>query len=139
MTIHIDLEKCTGCGSCVPVCPFGVMELVDDKVRVKDGCNLCGACVDACTFDAIKIEKAEQQVSEGYKGVWVFAEQRDGKLKSVAYELVSEGRKLADKLGTDLAAVCLGHNVKDVEHLISSAAAKVYLAADPPREANREG
>jgi electron transfer flavoprotein alpha subunit len=35
MTIQIDLEKCTGCGSCVPVCPFGVMELVDDKVRIK--------------------------------------------------------------------------------------------------------
>jgi electron transfer flavoprotein alpha subunit len=131
MTIQIDLEKCTGCGSCVPVCPFGVMELVNDKAQVKEGCNLCGACVDACTFDAIKIEKAEQKVSEGYQGVWVFAEQRDGKLKSVAYELVSEGRKLADKLGTELGAVCLGHNIKDVEQLICYGADKVYLADDP--------
>lgn len=131
MGIQIDSEKCTGCGSCVPVCPFGVMELVDDKVRIKDGCNLCSACVDACTFDAIKIEKVEQKVSEGYKGVWVFAEQRDGKLKSVAYELVSEGRKLADKLGTELGAVCLGHNIKDVEQLIHYGADKVYLADDP--------
>ncbi|MCX6668842.1 MAG: 4Fe-4S binding protein, partial [Methanothrix sp.] len=105
MGIPIDLEKCTGCGSCVPVCPFGVMELVNDNAQVKEGCNLCGACVDVCTFEAIKIEKTEQKVSEGYKGVWVFAEQRDGKLKSVAYELVSEGRKLADKLGTELSAV----------------------------------
>jgi electron transfer flavoprotein alpha subunit len=87
--------------------------------------------VDACTFDAIKIEKAEQKVSEGYQGVWVFAEQRDGKLKSVAYELVSEGRKLADKLGTELSAVCLGHNIKDVEQLICYGADKVYLADDP--------
>jgi electron transfer flavoprotein alpha subunit len=131
MGIEIDVEKCTGCGSCVEVCPFGVMELVDDKVRIKDGCNLCGACVDACTFEAIKIEKAEQKVSEGYSGVWVFAEQRDGKLKSVAYELVSEGRKLADKLGTELAAICLGHHVKDVEQLVCYGADKVYLADDP--------
>ena len=131
MGIQIDLDKCTGCGSCVPVCPFGVIELVDDKVRIKEGCNLCGACVDACTFEAIKIEKAEQKVSEGFKGVWVFAEQRDGKLKSVAYELVSEGRKLADKLGTELGAVCLGHNIKDVEQLICYGAEKVYLADDP--------
>ena len=131
MTIQIDLEKCTGCGSCVPVCPFGVMELVDDKVRIKEGCNLCGACVDACTFEAIKIEKVEQKVSEGFRGVWVFAEQRDGKLKSVAYELVSEGRKLADKLGTELAAVCLGHNVKDIEQLIACGADRVYLTDDP--------
>jgi electron transfer flavoprotein alpha subunit len=131
VTIQIDIEKCTGCGSCVPVCPFGIMELVNDKARVKEGCNLCGACVDACTFEAIKIEKAEQKISEGYKGVWVFAEQRDGKLKSVAYELVSEGRKLADKLGTELGAVCLGHKIKDVEQLVCYGADKVYLADDP--------
>jgi hypothetical protein len=32
-------------------------------------------------------------VSEGFQGVWVFAEQRNGRLKSVAYELLAEGRK----------------------------------------------
>ena len=138
MTIQIDPDKCTGCGSCVPVCPFSVMDLVNDKARVKEGCNLCGACVDACTFDAIKIEKAEQKVGEGYRGVWVFAEQRDGKLKSVAYELVSEGRKLADKLGTELSAVCLGHNIKDVEQLICYGADKVYLADDPALSDHQE-
>ena len=53
MAIQIDVEKCTGCGSCVPACPFGVMELVDDKVRIKEGCNLCGACVDACPVIAL--------------------------------------------------------------------------------------
>ncbi len=131
MTIQIDLEKCTGCGSCVPVCPFGVMEVIDDKARIKEGCNLCGACAEACTSEAIKIENAGQKVSEGYKGVWVFAEQRDGKLRSVAYELVSEGRKLADKLGTELSAVCLGHNIKDVEPLVHYGADKVYLVDDP--------
>jgi electron transfer flavoprotein alpha subunit len=131
MGIQIDLEKCTGCGSCVPVCPFGVIELVDDKACIKEGCNLCGACVDACTFEAIRIEKVDQKVSEGFRGVWAFAEQRHGSLKSVAYELVSEGRKLADKLGTELAAVCIGHNVRDIEQLIACGADKVYLADDP--------
>ncbi len=105
MGIEIDPEKCTGCGLCEPVCPFGVIEVVDDIAQVSEGCNLCGACVEACDYDAIIIEAAEQEVSEGFQGVWVFAEQRDGKLKSVAYELLSEGRKLADRLGTELCAV----------------------------------
>ena len=131
MGIEIDLEKCNGCGSCVPVCPFDVIEVIDDKAHVSEGCNLCGACVDACTFDAITIEEVEQAVSEGFQGVWVFAEQRDGRLKGVAYELLSQGRKLADKLETELCAVCIGHNVEGAEQLVAYGADKVYLADDP--------
>ena len=130
MTIQIDAEKCTGCGSCEPVCPSGVIEVVDDIAQVKDGCNLCGACVEACSFDAIIIDTVEQEVAEGHRGVWVFAEQRGGKLKTVSHELLSEGRKLADKLGTELGAVCLGHNVEGVEQLVSSGADKVFLVDD---------
>ena len=64
-------------------------------------------------------------------GIWVFAEQRNGKLKSVAYELVSQGRKLADSLTTDLCAVCFGHNIDGVTELIHYGADKVYLVDDP--------
>jgi len=131
MTIIVDLEKCTGCGSCEPACPFGVIEVVDEKAQVKEGCNLCGACVDACPEEAIIIEEVVQEVSEGFSGVWVFAEQRDGRLKSVAYELLSEGRKLGDKLGTEVCAVCLGHNIEGAEQLVAYGADKIYLVDDP--------
>jgi len=131
MGIQIDLDKCTGCGSCEPACPFGLIEIVDDKAQIKEGCNLCGACVEACAEEAIIIEEAEQEVSEGFSGVWVFAEQRDGRLKSVAYELLAEGRKLADKLGKEVCAVCLGHNVEGAEQLVAYGADRVYLADDP--------
>jgi electron transfer flavoprotein alpha subunit len=63
--------------------------------------------------------------------VWIFAEQQDNKIKSVAYELVSEGRRLADGLGAVLCAVCLGHEIQGVEQLISYGADKVYLLDDP--------
>ncbi len=131
MGIRVDVEKCTGCGSCEPVCPFGLIEVVDDIAQIKEGCNLCGACVEACDYDAIIIEEVEQEVAEGFQGVWVFAEQRDGRLKSVAYELLTEGRKLADKLGTELCAVCLGHNVEGAEGLVAYGADRVYLADSP--------
>lgn len=65
-----------------------------------------------------------------HKGVWVFAEQRDGKLQKVSLELLGKGREIADKLGTELTAVVLGYNTKDIaDNLISYGADKV-IACD---------
>ena len=63
--------------------------------------------------------------------VWIFVEEQDGKIKSVAYELLSEGRRLANALETELCAVCLGHNVEGIEQLVAYGADKVYLADNP--------
>ena len=49
-----------------------------------------------------------------YKGVWVFAEQRDGELQKVALELLGKGREIADKIGTELCAVVLGRDLDDM-------------------------
>ena len=140
MGIQIDLQKCVGCGNCVPVCPFGLLDIVDDKLQLKEGCNLCGACQDACSYDAISIEAVPEtaEVSDSHRGVWVFAEQRHGRLKNVAYELLSRGRELANTLQTDLAAVCLGHNIDDVNQLIAYGADKVYLVDSPDLADNQE-
>lgn len=43
--------------------------------------------------------------------IWVFAEQHDGEVKKVTFELLSEARKLADQQGAQVAAVLLGDNV----------------------------
>jgi electron transfer flavoprotein alpha subunit len=140
VSIRIESEKCTGCGSCVDVCPLGIIELVDDIAQIGEGCNLCGACRDACTFEAIIIEMPVETApaDEFYQGVWVFAEQQDGHLKGVAYELVSKGRELADSLGTELCAVCFGHNVNDVSRLAAHGADKVYLINDPALASQQE-
>jgi electron transfer flavoprotein alpha subunit len=43
-----------------------------------------------------------------YKGVWVFVEHERGQVHPVSWELMGEGRKLADKLGVELAAIVMG-------------------------------
>jgi electron transfer flavoprotein alpha subunit len=48
------------------------------------------------------------------KEVWVFIEQHDGKTADVSLELLSKGRKLADKLNGVLKSVVLGYNVNDI-------------------------
>ena len=133
MGINFDLEKCTGCGNCVPACPFGLLDIVDGKVRMKEGCTLCGACRDACSFEAITIEvpAATAPAGDGSHGVWVFAEQRRGNLKNVSFELLSRGRELADTLQTELCAVCPGYYIAYIDRLIAHGADKVYLTDHP--------
>ncbi len=140
MAIMIDAEKCTRCAVCVSVCPFGALEIKDDKITVGEACNLCGACCKECPAEAILIEEAAraQTPAGDYRGVWVFAEQREGRLKSVAFELLAKGRELADSLQTELSAICCGHSVQAVEQLIAAGADKVYLAEAPELASNPE-
>ncbi|VFQ44047.1 electron transfer flavoprotein subunit alpha/FixB family protein [Desulfoluna butyratoxydans] len=69
-----------------------------------------------------------------YKGVWVFVEQFQGKLtrSTLSLEILGEGRKLADKLGSELTAVILGENVEETaKELIAFGADKVLMADAP--------
>ena len=68
-----------------------------------------------------------------FKGVWVFCEQRDGVIMSISYQLLSEGRKLANDLGVELCGVVLGSDVKEeyVKALGGYGADKVYLCDHP--------
>jgi electron transfer flavoprotein alpha subunit len=66
-----------------------------------------------------------------YKGVWVFAEQREGELQKVSLELLGEGRRQADKLGVELTAVLLGNNIAGLaDTLAKHGADKVLVAED---------
>ncbi|GAB6184291.1 FAD-binding protein [Thermodesulfovibrio hydrogeniphilus] len=131
MLIKIDIEKCTGCGTCVNVCPFAAIILKDDKAFITEACTLCGACVDSCPESAIIDERGKEAIrEEEFKGVWIFAEQSNGKIASVAYELLGIGRKLADELNTELSAVLFGPS-QEVEELIKWGADKVYYVDSP--------
>lgn len=137
MGIKVFTDKCYGCKVCIPSCPFGIIEIVDKKAVIKDGCNLCGACVTACKFKAIEITReVETTIDKSlYKGVWVFAEQRGGKLANVTLELLGEGRKLADELKEPLVAVILGKEIGPLaKRLIAHGADKVFLADAPELE-----
>ena len=55
--VKVDVEKCTGCGTCVDTCPVDVFEINDEKSVVvnNDECLVCRACEVQCPESAIEI------------------------------------------------------------------------------------
>jgi len=134
MRIVVNIEKCTGCGQCVESCPFTSIEIKDGKAFINEYCQLCRACLSVCPEGAI-IEILEEGDAvetdlSAYKGVWIFAEQREGMAAPVAYELLGAGRRLANELKTGLSAVLLGSNEEQAKELIKWGADKVYHCND---------
>lgn len=67
------------------------------------------------------------------QGVMVIAEQRDGEIRKVSYEVVSEGRRLAGKMGGQVTALLLGENIKDKASTLGHYGADRVIAADDPK------
>ncbi len=65
------------------------------------------------------------------KGIWVFVEQSNGKVRKVSLEILSQGRKLADEKGEELLAIILGQGIGSLANQVAQYGAdKVYVADD---------
>ena len=53
MSVRVDIDKCTGCGDCVDMCPVKALQIKDGKITVNDDCIDCGACIGQCPVEAL--------------------------------------------------------------------------------------
>ncbi len=109
----------------------------DNYPIINSGCNLCGLCISTCPTNAIVIEQETAIKTEGYKGIWVFAEISDGgnnsnkRLSHVSLELLSAGRRLAERLSTEVSAVVIGTDDQQIlEELTRYGAQRIFLMND---------
>jgi len=57
MTAKVDQKKCTGCQTCVDVCPSEAIQIENDKAKIDEAaCVDCESCIDECPESAISIE-----------------------------------------------------------------------------------
>lgn len=150
----VDPQKCKDNGSCVEVCPTNALALTlpakdateEERVPPEGGAKAefnkdmpLPESVQDYAQDSprkvIKKEVAKPNDTNGWSGVWVVIEYNHGEIAPVSWELMGEGRKLADDLGSELASVVCG---SQVDHVISEALAygaeKVYVIDDPVLE-----
>ena len=61
--IKIDEDKCNGCGMCIPNCPEGALQIIDEKARLVSDlfCDGLGACLGHCPLGAITVEEREAE------------------------------------------------------------------------------
>lgn len=133
-SINILKEKCVGCKKCISACPFLAIEMIEKKAVIGDKCTLCGSCVESCKLNAINFVKDEVETKDlsTYKGIWVFAEQRYGKLRTVAFELINQAKELAKDIQVSVTAVILGNNIKNLSQELIAYGADEVLVMDAP-------
>lgn len=131
--IKIIEEKCTLCGECIRGCPFGAIKVREKRVKILDNCVGCSVCVESCKEGAILIERQEKKENlSNYKGVWVFIELTEGKVREASLELLGKAKELGEKGKEEVGAIVLGKEIHSEmkEELGKYGADKVYVIED---------
>ena len=77
-SLYFNQDICTLCGQCVEKCPFGALEIKNDKIEINASCKMCKLCVKNCPVSAVSLveDKAKKAVDKNaWKGIMVFVEQ----------------------------------------------------------------
>ncbi len=143
----VDSAKCNDCGVCVITCPTNAISqlnlpaLPKEELDPESGSkfNLQEPLPESVKDYAQGNEKKtiQSQVTpvaggDVWSGVWVIIEYSQGKVAPVSWELLGEGRKLADALGCGLCGVITGHQVDSViPEAFAYGAEKVYVVDHP--------
>ncbi len=134
MSIEINTEKCTRCKACIKACPFDAIKIEGERLQISEWCTRCAACISSCKFGAIEIKKDVRIVDalSDYKGVWVLAEHKKGKIAPITFELLGAGRRLADGLNVPVSTIVIGDEIQTyAQTLIAYGSDEVHLIEDP--------
>ncbi len=132
--ISFNAERCDLCGKCIRSCPFGVLSMGETSIEVNENCRMCGACVRACPNKAIYFEQKANSVD---KSAWndflIYVEQERGEIHPVAFELIGEAKKMAQKVQYQVKCVIVGSTgtTENAKTLLEYGVDEVFVYEDP--------
>jgi ferredoxin len=93
--IEIDGQKCNGCGQCIPNCPEGAIQIIDNKARLVSDlfCDGLGACIGHCPHGAIKIVEREAEPYDERKVMANIVKHGDNTIKAHLEHLRDHGQE----------------------------------------------
>ena len=91
--ITIDEEKCNGCGNCIPGCPEGALQIIDNKARLVSDlfCDGLGACIGDCPEGAISVIEREAEPYDEIKVIKNITKQGKNVIKAHLEHLKNHG------------------------------------------------
>lgn len=135
LVIHQEKINAEAAEQLKKLCPFGAISYENDKLAISAACKMCKMCVrkgpaGAVTFE--EDEKPEAIDKSLWKGVTVFAEQREGKVHPVSLELVGKAKELAAVISHPVYALLIGSDMNAAaEELLTYGVNKVFVYDDP--------
>jgi ferredoxin len=101
--VVIDEGKCNGCGNCVPGCPEGALQIIDNKARLVSDllCDGLGACIGECPQGAITIDKKETGAYDEEKVMDNMVRQGENTIKAHLKHLEDHGQTQFLKIAVD--------------------------------------
>ncbi|MBO5656869.1 MAG: electron transfer flavoprotein subunit alpha [Agathobacter sp.] len=132
--LKYDAHKCVLCKECITKCPFQALTMEAQGIEVNGNCKMCGVCVRTCKEGAITFEqKAGSQDKAAWNDILIYGELlRDG-VHPVVYELIGEGKKLAEKVNYQVKVILVGAKgcQAAAEDLLQYGVDKVYVYEHP--------
>ena len=134
LLIHQDKINPEVAEQLVKICPFSAIGYEGGKLSISGACKMCKLCVKKGPAGAVTFEEETKKATcdkSLWKGILVFAEQREGKVHPVSLELVGKARELAKVTGHPVYALLIGYGMEAAaKELLCYGVDKVFVYDD---------
>ena len=112
--VIIHQDKVSEPEKLIALCPFDAIEYVDGTLSINSGCRMCRLCIKNGPEGVFEyVENAQPAIDKNlWCGIAVYAENIEGAIHPVTYELLGKASELAAKVGHPVYCLLAGHNVK---------------------------
>ena len=128
--IEIHQEKAVNKKELASLCPFGAIEIINDRLAINAACRMCRLCIKkgGGVFEYVEENTVPGVDKSQWKGIAVVAEIEEGNIHPVTFELIGKAGELAKKVNYPVYALMIGSGIRNqAEILLEYGADEVFV------------